>query len=190
MKQHHSRQTGASLIEVLIAILILSFGMLSLGGMMVYAIQMPKLAAYRATATAQAASYVERMRANKEGFAADRYASSGSEPLTYNVVAPVVYTQTPCVYPGCTPQQIAESDTRETLQTLRRELSAVSGLRVTCNGTCSSYEGDLWVIWDEPSQYKGLNFSSSDECPNAADIPTFTAFGAPLPRCLHIRFKL
>jgi type IV pilus assembly protein PilV len=190
MKQHHSRQAGASLIEVLIAILILSFGMLSLGGMMVYAIQMPKLAAYRATATAQAAAYVERMRANKEGFGNDRYANPGSEPLTYNVVAPVVYTQAPCVYPNCTPQQIAEADTRETLQTLRRELSPLSGLRVTCNGLCLSYEGDLWVIWDEPSQYAGLNFSSSDECPNPTATPSFPAFSAPLPRCLHIRFKL
>lgn len=190
MKLNRSSQSGASLIEVLIAVLILSFGMLALGGMMVYAIQAPKLAAYRATAVTQAGAYVERMRANKEGFAADRYLTPGSEPITYKVAFPAVYALTSCTYPSCTPQQIAEFDTRETLQTLRRELSVLSGMRVTCNGTCNSGEGDLWVIWDEPQQYGGLNFSSSDECPDPSAAPAFPAFTAPLPRCVHVRFKL
>jgi len=190
MKLNRSSQSGASLIEVLIAVLILSFGMLALGGMMVYAIQAPKLAAYRATAAAQAGAYVERMRANKVGFAANQYASTGSEPITYKEANPAVYAITSCSYPNCTPQQIAELDAKETLQTLRRELSTLSGMRVTCNGACNSGEGDLWIMWDEPQQYGGLNFSSSDECPDPSVAPAFSAFTAPLPRCVHVRFKL
>lgn len=61
-------QSGATLIEVLVAILILSFGMLSLGAMMSFAVQLPKLSGYRSTATNLASSYVERIRANPIGF--------------------------------------------------------------------------------------------------------------------------
>ncbi len=51
------QQSGASLIEILVTILILSFGMLALSGMMAYAVQMPKFSAYRATAVALARQY-------------------------------------------------------------------------------------------------------------------------------------
>ena len=191
MNNRQYTQRGASLIEVLVAIVILSFGMLSLGGMISYAIQMPKLAAYRTTATMQANAYIERMRANRPGFTANHYASTTAEPITYNLVTPSVYTVTSCSYPNCTEQQIAQLDTKETLQTLRRELSILSGMRVLCAGAnCADGEGDLWVVWDEPTQYQGLNLSGSDECPNASTAPTFTAFTSPLPRCVHIRFKL
>jgi type IV pilus assembly protein PilV len=190
MKYSRSKQHGASLIEVLISVLILSFGMLSLGGMMIYAIQMPKLAAYRATATTQGAAFVERMRANKAGFAADNYASTGAEALSYNKVTPDVYTTAACVYPNCTAQQIADFDAKETLKTLRRELSALSGMRVVCSVSCQSFEGDLWVMWDEPSQLQGLSFSSADECPDPTATPAFAGFNTPKPRCLHIKFKL
>ena len=63
-----SRQSGATLLEVLVTVLILSFGMLALGGMMAYAIQLPKMSGNRATAMMLAASHVERMRANTAGF--------------------------------------------------------------------------------------------------------------------------
>ena len=190
MKLHRKVQAGVSLIEVLIAVLILSFGMLSLGAMMAYAIQMPKLAGYRSTATSQANAYIERIRANKQGFLGGFYSSTGTEPISYNKQTPQVFTAAPCIYPNCTVQQIADFDTREMLQTLRRELSTLSGIRVICSGTCQTLEADLWVIWDEPSQLSGLNLNASDECPSAVIAPTFTAFTSPLPRCLHMRFKL
>lgn len=188
MTYKKSNESGASLIEVLIALLILSLGMLSLGGMMSYAIQMPKLAAYRTTAIMQSAAFVERMRANKSGFNAGDYASTTGEPITYNKSVPTVYLATMCSYPNCTGQQIALFDVKETLQTLRRELSTLSGMRITCNVTCASGEGDLWIMWDEPSQYQSLNLSGSDECPDLS--ATSAIFGTTPPRCVHVRFKL
>jgi type IV pilus assembly protein PilV len=63
-------------------------------------------------------------------------------------------------------------------------------MRVTCNGPCSDLNGDLWVIWQEPSTFAALNAANSDECPDPATAPTFTAFVDPKPRCLHVKFKL
>jgi type IV pilus assembly protein PilV len=174
-------EAGASLIEVLVAILILSFGMLSMGSMMAYAVQMPKLAAYRATAANLAASHIERMRANPAGFAADSY----TETMTYNVSLPIV---NPCAYPSCTPDSIATLDKNETNQAIRRELPS-GGMRLTCTGPCTDRDGDLWVIWQEPSTFAALA-ANSDECPDASATPSFSAFTSPQPRCLHIRFKL
>ncbi len=189
MNSNRSRQSGASLIEVLIAILILSFGMLSLSGMMAYAIQAPKLAAYRATAAAQASAYIERMRANKAGFQLGYYQNDSSEPLSYNVTTPASYLVTQCQYPNCTAQSIATFDLAESLQKLRSDLTSKSGMRVICNVTCASNSGDLWIMWDEPSQMQGINFSSNDECPDSTVTPAYTLSGTP-PRCLHMKFTL
>lgn len=176
------RQSGASLIEVLIALLILSFGMLSLGGMLAYSIQMPKLAAYRATAANLAAGHIERMRANKTGFSNQSY----RETMTFNTTLPTVV---PCAYPACTPDTLATLDKDETNRAIRRELPS-SGMRLTCTGACTAMAGDLWIIWTEPSTFAALDAGESDECPDPTTSPTFTAFTSPNPRCLHIRFQL
>ena len=62
-------QMGSSLIEVLVAVVLLSLGMLSLGISLSFAVQMPRLSGYRATAINLAVSHIERIRANPGGFA-------------------------------------------------------------------------------------------------------------------------
>ena len=182
MKNLTQHQSGASLIEVLVAVLILSIGMLALGGMLAYAVQMPKLAAYRAAATSLAASHIERMRANTTGFALGSY----QESMTYNINLPAV---TPCVYPACTPNTMGTMDKNETNQAIRRELP-MGGMRVTCNSACTDLDGDIWVMWQEPTTFASISTSNSDECPTSTAAAPFTAFTSPKPRCLHVRFKL
>lgn len=175
------QQSGASLIEILVTILILSFGMLALSGMMAYAVQMPKFSGYRATAVALAAGHVERMRANVAGFQAGAY----DETMTF---AATLATVTPCVYPACDAAAIATLDKNETNQTLRRELPQ-GGMRMVCNGACNTNEGYLWVMWQEPTTFAAVNASEGDQCPDPAAAPTFTAFTTQ-PRCILIRFRL
>lgn len=187
------RQAGASLIEVLVAVLILSFGMLALGGMLAYAVQLPKMSAYRAAAVSLAAGHVERIRANPDGFANGSYKVTMSYDGA-NTNIPVVGQ---CAYPGCTPDSIATLDTFETKTAIRRELP-FGGIRVTCAGdNCSLAaggiqvrEGDIWVMWQEPSTFAPSNPVNSDECPDPGTAPTFTPFVAPKPRCVHLKFKL
>ena len=182
MKHTYIKQRGSSLIEVLVAVLILSFGLLALGAMVAYAVQLPKLSAYRATGAVLAASHIERMRANVTGFALGSYV----EAMTFNQTLPVI---TACVYPACTTANIVELDKDETNRSLRRDLP-LGGMRVVCNGACANNEGDIWIMWQEPATSADLNSSRTDECPTATDAPTFTAFSSPGPRCLHFRFKL
>jgi type IV pilus assembly protein PilV len=170
-----SRERGASLIEVLVAILILAFGILALGGMLAYSVQLPKLAAMRATAVMLASAHVEKMRANRTGFANNTYL----ENSTFNLpLTPVVA----CAYPTCDANSLATADLYQSSLAIRNALPQ-GGIRVTCQGACSTQEGDLWVMWQEPGSASALNAAWSDECP---DLP----FVAPFPRCVHIRFKL
>jgi type IV pilus assembly protein PilV len=185
--RHHRQQIGSSLIEVLVAILILAFGMLSLGGLLSFGVQLPKLSGYRATAAILAASYVERIRANPDGFANGFY----QEDLSYDGTF-TVPSLSDCTYPACTSTSAANTlatmDEAYMKRTLRQELPA-GGMRVqqsTVGGGTSTTQGDLWIVWQEPSNPATLSPSGSDNCPSQV-TGTYTS---PRPRCLYIRFQL
>lgn len=194
MKLHRHHQTGSSLIEVLVAILLLSFGMLALGAMLSFAVQAPKLSAYRATAANLAASHVERMRANPEGFANDHYtAALNDSSWSFTAIA-----LSDCSYPDCTETTLATMDEKATRRAIRRELPAGDMVMwcstpadpttaVACSKTT---QGNLWIVWQEPSTNSLLG-SSSDNCPPSV-TSTYTGYPtAPTPaRCLYLRFKI
>lgn len=60
-----SKQNGATLIEVLVAVLVLSVGVLGLTGLQMTSIQANKSAYYRSQATLLASDMADRMRANR-----------------------------------------------------------------------------------------------------------------------------
>jgi type IV pilus assembly protein PilV len=175
-------QRGATLIEVLVAFLVLSLGLLSLSGVMAYSIQMPKLAAYRATAVNLAASHVERIRANPTGFQSGGYA----RPLSYDGTSANIPSM-PCSYPYCTAEALAAMDSAAMAQAVRAALPA-GGMLTTCTPSpCTALsQGDVWIVWQEPSTFAALNAATSDECPREV----VTAFKDPVPRCVHVRFAL
>ncbi|MGV8897620.1 MAG: type IV pilus modification protein PilV [Burkholderiaceae bacterium] len=172
MPIHRQQQVGASLIEVLVAMLLLSLGMLSLGAMLSFAVQMPKLSGYRANAVNLASGYVERIRANPKGFGNGHYDLPSSYALTE-------LESSVCAYPDCDPATLATMDFDETKVAVRAELPA-GGLFMERDGS----SGNLWIMWQEPDTYAALDPSSPDHCPSAV------ADADPKPRCLYVRFKI
>ena len=186
---NHQRQNqaGASLIEVLVAILLLSFGMLALGAMMSFAVQAPKLSAYRATAANLASSHVERIRANPSGFGANSYAMAMSYDGTFFSPSTNLPALADCSYPNCTASTLAAMDNAATNRAVHIELPA-GGMLLTCDTspcTKASY-GNLWILWQEPSTVAALG-ASSDNCPTSD--AAWSALN-PKPRCLYVRFKV
>jgi len=173
------RHAGATMIEVLVAILVLSFGMLALGGMLAFAVQAPKLAGYRAIAANLASSHVEKMRANPTGFSDGEYVKALTYDGSFNSLS-----VTGCTYPDCTVSSLATMDHGETAKAIRTLLPA-GGLLVSCDPSpCSTNSyGNLWVIWQEPASVADINAANSDNCP--ASVSSFS----PRPRCLYVRFK-
>jgi type IV pilus assembly protein PilV len=184
MKTSASHQSGVSLIEVMVAILILSFGLLALGAVLAYAVQLPKSSGYRSTATLLAAEYIERIRVNPTGlpngfYTGSSYDGTGSIP-----------SLSPCTYPACTSTALDNSlgtmDKAYLQRALRQQLpnGGFKLSRATVGGVNSDIAGDLWIIWDEPSSFAALNSANSDNCPSS--VATYT----PQPRCLYVRFEL
>ena len=168
-------QCGATMIEVLIAILLFSIGTLSVGLMLSYAVQLPKLAAYRATATHLAAGHIERMRANPKG----NHTSDLNYDGNFSHLA-----LADCTYPNCNTESLSAMDKASTQKKAREQLPA-GGLQVSCDDTpCTS--GNLWLVWQEPSTLAALKGQYSDDCPPQV-IDRFTK---PSPRCHYVRFRL
>jgi type IV pilus assembly protein PilV len=184
IKSSRHLQRGASLIEVLISILILSFGLLAMGGMMATAVQLPKMAALRATAASIAANHIDRMRANPAGFASGLYDENLSYDGTFSVPA-----SADCNYPNCTAASLAAMDKAAVNRALRQQLPA-GGIRVerdTSGGTPSATAGNLWIVWQEPGSLAAFNnLANSDPCPTQVT----SAYTNPAPRCLYLRFRL
>lgn len=184
-----TKTRGATLIEVLVSILILAFGMLSLGAMLGYAVQAPKLAVNRAIATNLAGNYIERIRANPNGYTNKTYHNANKSQPSYGVSKTDLdasFKTNQCAYPDCTATTLAEMDIA-TLQLNAREELPNGGVWMQCESDCNSGDlGNLWVIWDEPQTAVALNAKNSDVCP---DVQVITK-AATAPRCLYVRFKL
>lgn len=96
-----SRQSGVGLIEILVAVLVLSVGFLYTASMQVRAMRANQAAYHHSQALMLAGDMMDRMRANPAGVAAGAYdAKSTATP----VAAPT------CLSSGCTPNQLAAAD--------------------------------------------------------------------------------
>lgn len=190
MKTKPQRQSGSSLIEVLVAILIISFGLLSMAGMLSFGIQLPKLAGYRATATYLASSHIESIRANPEGFAAGSYTASLNDSSAWSTTA-IAISGSNCSFTGtqCTQTTLASADTNVFRNAVRRELPSgdivvTRSCLVTspCNAAAPDAYGEVWVVWKEPDSFAALA-GSNDNCHSSTS-------SLASPRCLHVRFQI
>jgi type IV pilus assembly protein PilV len=179
-------QSGASLIEILVAVLILSIGLLAMGAMMSYATLLPKFSGNRSVAISTATNMVERMRANPSmaspTFSINSYATS-----TFSATLPLT-TSLPsgstCTFPNCTQSAMATMDIAVVQQQLNQQIPP-AGMTIEVTDA-SNNEGNLWVVWQEPSTFGSFNTAGSDNCPVAIVTLSLT----PPPRCVYLPFKL
>lgn len=167
------------MIEVLIAMLVLSLGILSLGVMLSFSMQLPKLSGYRGIAINLSSSYIEQMRANSDGFIKNYYKTE----LNYDGTSTSIDVE-PCEYPNCTSKTIAEMDTSYIKNLVRSNLPA-GGILMRCE-TLECLSGNLWIVWKEPKTMFKIQ-SSSDNCPKELDGLNSSIIK---PRCVYIRFKI
>lgn len=176
---HRQPQVGASLIEVLVAMLLLSLGILSIGSMLSFTVQMPKLSGYRANAVNLASGYIERIRANPKGFGNGHY----DLPSSYDGSQTKLESSI-CAYPACNSSSLAATDFDETKMAVRAELPAGGIYMLSDSSGGAVGTGNLWIMWNEPDTFAALDPSSSDNCPPAV------AKSDPKPRCLYVRFRI
>ena len=127
------KTNGFTLLEVLIALVIFSFGLLALAALMAKGLQYNTSALHRSYASTQAYDIADRMRANRLGITAGDYDSisgTGTDPG--------------CITTGCTPAQMAQYDAWAWNSANAALLPSGSG-SVTIAGTTYT----ITVTWDD-----------------------------------------
>jgi type IV pilus assembly protein PilV len=102
-------QTGFTLIELLISVLILSFGLLGVGGMMALTLKSNSSSYVKQLSVQSAYNIIDRMRANNQaaiggGYSASNLVTNGTTPVAPTVPA------VDCSSAVCTPSQMATYD--------------------------------------------------------------------------------
>ncbi|MEI2743118.1 MAG: type IV pilus modification protein PilV [Candidatus Competibacter sp.] len=116
---------GFTLLEVLVAVMVLSIGLLGLASLQVNGLRFNHSAYMRTQATLLAEEIADRMRANRLGFSANNYNN------------PTVVEVTACeTVAGCTPAQMAQNDLFRWQQSLANLLP--SGQGVVCLDTVTT----------------------------------------------------
>lgn len=143
------RQSGFTLLEILVAIVVISLGLLGLAGLQAASLTNNQTAQFRSIATQQAYDMADRMRANLAGVAAGSYDAMG--------------TNTPvnpgCIHTagGCTAANVAVTDHAQWNTTNARVLPNGAG-SVDCvlgpGANCSNDPNavrtfDITVQWTE-----------------------------------------
>lgn len=185
-RQHDGRRTrqcGATLLEVLITIFILSLGLLGVAGLTATSLQNAKLSQFHTTAQQLANDYADRMRGNVQGVAANDYEITSA----YDGAASLEAIPT-CSDPGhCTAAELANVDRTEWMNSLRQRLPG-GGAYVKRNGLAV----DIWVIWQEPGlQYdEASTLSVAATGGNQCPTESLSGYSGDTPICAYHRFSI
>jgi type IV pilus assembly protein PilV len=178
-----AHQVGSSLLEVLVAILVMSFGLLALGGLSASAQQYVKMSQFQSIAMQLASQLGERMRGNVEAF----------ERGSYNKTTAYASTGTPasnCAASSCTSAEIAAIDMAAWTAELRNRLPG--GDAFVRRDPVNVLATDIWILWIDPGSLPGdrgeLSVAAAADCPE--DALSGLDAGDPMPRCMHYRISL
>ncbi|MDP9965963.1 type IV pilus assembly protein PilV [Variovorax paradoxus] len=138
------QQTGFSLIEVLIAIVVLSFGLLGMVGLQAASLQANRDARLQSAATVLAREFAEMMRGNK----AVALLATGNPYLGDFSSSPLVPATTNyCLAVGSTCATAEATAQAQLTEWLARVDAELPGARVSICRDSAPYDGDGRPIW-------------------------------------------
>jgi len=114
------RQSGFTMLEVLISMVIIAFGLLGVAGLQVFALKNNQSATFRSTATMLAADMTDRIKANVGGAIDGAY--NAPSLATYGTAI------AGCTAAGCTTAELAQNDLFEWQQRIAVSLPAGAGI--------------------------------------------------------------
>jgi type IV pilus assembly protein PilV len=130
---------GFSLVEALVALVVLSVGLLGIAALYVSALRFGRTALLRSDAVTLAGDMVDRIRANSSGGSSYALAAGAANTA---VAA--------CSTGGCTAAQMATTDKAQWTALLARSLPAGTGT-VAVDATTSPATYTITVRWTEPN---------------------------------------
>jgi type IV pilus assembly protein PilV len=142
--QSRKKQCGFTLLEVLIALLILSIGLLGLASLQTSGLRSNQMASMRTTSTQLAYDIADRMRANPVGVDAQNYVIATGD------ADPVIPAGENCENVTCTSAQMATYDLAQWRGAVRSLPGGTSSIARTVTGTVVTHT--ITIFWDEYRQ--------------------------------------
>ncbi|MBT8091910.1 MAG: type IV pilus modification protein PilV [Gammaproteobacteria bacterium] len=145
--RHSLSVCGFSLIEVLIALIIMSVGMLGIAGLYVQGMQAGRTSVFRHNAVTLAGDVADRIRANPSALAGAAYAAG-------------VGADKNCVDGGenCSPANMAQHDIGLWEQQATRSLPNGT-VQINLDDSVSPPTYEIVVTWDEPGETPSFTIS-------------------------------
>ncbi|MGC4059576.1 MAG: type IV pilus modification protein PilV [Aquabacterium sp.] len=177
------QQQGFSLIEVLVAALVIALGILAMIAMQVNATRLTKTSEIRTLGAMLAGDLADRMRANRTGFLSGNYTLTTKYPN-----APTSTDSTKAIACNgsaklCTTQEIAQSDLADWRLAVSRALPNGAAWISTVDATDEAV--DVWLIWNEATE-RNTSDRNGDEC-----VGNLVKSDANVtPRCMYFRITL
>jgi type IV pilus assembly protein PilV len=148
---NHRRQRGVSIVEALVALVVISVGMLGIAGLYLSSLQASRSAKLRSQAVELVGSLADRIRANRDAATAYDTAAYGGAPATQS-----------CDTARCTAAALAQDDLARWLADLKLGLpggTAVSGtVVVTDRARPLSDNYLITVTWKESDADINYNY--------------------------------
>ena len=151
-------EAGVAMIEVMIAIVVVSFGLLGVAGLQLAGMKASQVSYYRSVATSQAYDIADRMRANMQGVAAGKF-----DAVT--VALPTLPSCNPYGSSGCVATDMATHDIHAWLIANGRLLPSGIG---TITKVANSNAFNIQVGWSEKC------LDNDPSCPTGAVTRTFS----------------
>lgn len=167
---------GASMIEVLVAVLIVALGILALAGLLSTANRFSKTSEYRSMATMLAADIADRMRANFGGRAAYTW-----QPATLETDGPAEAAACAAAA-GCDNDEMAAQDLAAWRRTVYNSLPQGTGYVLPAEMGNSKLV-DIWIIWRDPNAEGTAVIENSATDERSGCPPEFSEDDSP--RCMH-----
>lgn len=121
LNAHRRRHSGFTMLEVLISMVIVAFGLLGVAGLQAFALKHNQSATFRSTATTLASDIIDRIKANVGGSIDNLYNASTTSSGTADGT---------CLSTGCTTTALAANDLFEWQQ--RIVLGLPGGVGLVC----------------------------------------------------------
>lgn len=166
-------QSGFTLIEVLVAMVVVSIGLLGIVGMQTVGLASTHQSHERSTAAITAQNITERMRANPAGFAAGGY-DGIAHPSSGNAPSP------DCSTTRCSAAELAAYDVYQWDARLSDRLPAGRG-RIVCNESPCTPRSPrtVIIIWRESDRAADRD-GATDQCASIDDV---------VDRCFRMVFR-
>ncbi|RZI82913.1 MAG: type IV pilus modification protein PilV [Rubrivivax sp.] len=147
---------GATLIEVMVSLLIVAFGVLAMIALQTNAVKFSKTSEYRSIATLLANDLADRMRVNQDAVTAGSYTLS----TAYSTPTDIPTRHECADVNNCTTAEMATRDLDEWRRALLFSLPGGNGFVQPVAG---GQGVDVWIAWVDPGDAAPL--TGSNGCP-------------------------